>query len=208
MFLTDILFFLIDKFTLILISIVLLIIAYSWISMFINKDYKFIADYSRKYKNRVLTIKDLDKIEHEIKHMEGREFEIFCEWLFKNIGKYELVTLTPSENDEGRDLILVDNEKNKIFVECKRYTEKATATEDFMIGREICQKLVGAMVSEKIEKGIIVTTGNIHQNAWNYINKLENNTDIKIEVVKLDEIMKMIEKINSSEVLSVIGLQY
>lgn len=205
MFLVDILFFIIDNFTLILIGIGLIIIIYSWITIFVNKDYGFIADYSRKYKNRVLTIKDLDKIKHEIEYMEGRQFERFSEWLFKNIGKYKSVTLTPAANDEGRDLILIDADDNTIFVECKRYTENATVTEDFMIGREICQKLVGAMVADTIKRGIIITTGNIHQNAWDYIVKLEKNSDIRIEIITLDDIMRMIKKINSPEVLNVVG---
>lgn len=205
MFLVDILFFIIDNFTLILIGIGLIIIIYSWITIFVNRDYEFIADYSRKYKNRVLTIKDLDKIKHEIEYMEGRQFERFSEWLFKNIGKYKKVTLTPAANDEGRDLILIDADDNTIFVECKRYTENATVTEDFMIGREICQKLVGAMVADTIKRGIIITTGNIHQNAWDYIVKLEKNSDIRIEIITLNDIMRMIKKINSPEVLNVVG---
>lgn len=204
----SILFFIIDNLGLLLIGILLLIILYSWITMFINKDYKFIADYSKKYRNRVLTIKDLDKIKHEIEHMEGRQFEIFSEWLFKNTGKYKSVTLTPSVNDEGRDLILTDNHDNTIFVECKRYTENATVTEDFMIGREICQKLTGAIVAEGIKQGIIITTGNIHQNAWDYIVKLEKNSDIRMEIITLKDIMRMIQEINSSEVLNIVGLEY
>lgn len=208
MFIINALFFIINNFGLILLGIVLTITLYSWITMFKNRDYNFIIDYNRKYKNRELTVHDLDNIKHEIEHMEGREFEVFSEWLFKKIGKYKSVTLTPAENDEGRDLILIDENNNKIFVECKRYTDKATTTEEFMIGREIWQKLIGSMIADNIEKGIIVTTGNIHQNAWDYINKLEKNTGIKIDIIALDEIMRTIERINSSEVLDIVGLDY
>lgn len=183
------------------------IVLYGWISLFKNKDYKSVREYNRKYANRVLSSKDIINIRHEIKQMEGREFEYFCEWLFKRIGKYKSVILTRTENDEGRDLILVDEENDTVFVECKRYTDSATINEDFMIGREICQKLIGAMVVDNIEKGIIITTGNIHKNAWNYITKLERNTDITIDILTLDDIMRMIQEINSAEVLNVVGLR-
>lgn len=198
------LLFIYDNVKLFVFIVITLIIAYSWISMFIHKDHKFIAEYSRKYKDRVLTTKDLDIIECKIKNMEGRQFEIFCNWLFKNMGKYESVTLTPERNDKGRDLILVDRSSETTLVECKRYTDKATITEEFMIGREICQKLIGAMVVDNVKKGIVITTGNVHQNAWDYINKLEKNTDIRIEIMNLDDIMKVIQEINSAEVLNVV----
>lgn len=204
----DTLFLIYDAIKLLLIVIPVGLIVYYWISMFINKDYKFIVDYSRKYKNRELSIDDLEKIENEIKNMEGRQFEIFSEWLFKKMGKYKSVTLTAAVNDEGRDLILVDEHNNTTFVECKRYTDKATVTEEYMIGRVVCQKLIGAMVVDNIEKGIIITTGNVHENAWNYITKLEENTDIRIEVMNLDDIMRMVQEINSSEVLNIVGLNY
>lgn len=202
----SVILFLYNNFSTIVLVLFLSAILYSWISMFINKDYKFISEYNEKYRNRILNLNDLDKVKYEIKHMDGREFEIFSEWLFKNIGKYNSVTLTPAVNDEGRDLILVDENNNTIFVECKRYTGNATVTEEFMIGREICQKLVGAMVANGIKQGIIVTTGNIHQNAWDYIVKLESNSDAKIEIMNLDDIIRTIQEINKAEVLSIVGL--
>lgn len=154
-----ILLFLIDNGSNIVVTLVLGAIVFGWISMFIHKDYKTVYKYNKEYANRVLNSNDINNIKHEIKQMEGRDFEYFCEWLFKKTGKYKSVTLTQAENDEGRDLILVDENNEFIFVECKRYTENATINENFMIGREICQKLIGAMVVDNISKGIIVTTG-------------------------------------------------
>lgn len=198
--------FLYNNFNNIVLVLFLAAILYSWISMFINKDYRYIAEYNRRFRDRVLTSQDLQSIKNEIEHMEGREFEIFSEWLFKNMKKYKSVTLTPAVNDEGKDLILVDENNNTVFVECKRYTDNATVTEEFMIGREICQKLVGAIVAEGIKEGLIVTTGNIHQNAWDYIVKLEKNSDVNIEIMNLDDIMRAIQEINEAEVLRVVGL--
>lgn len=198
--------FLYNNFNTIVLVLFLAALLYSWISMFINKDYRYIAEYNRKFRNRVLSSEDLQNIKYEIEHMDGREFEIFSEWLFKNMKKYKSVTLTPAVNDEGKDLILTDENNNTIFVECKRYTDKATSTEEFMIGREICQKLVGAIVADGIKKGIIITTGNVHQNAWDYIVKLDKKGEIDIEIMKLDDIMRAIQEINKAEVLRVVGL--
>lgn len=206
--LVDILSFSFRNISSLLIIIFILISVYSWITIFKNKDLKFITQYDKKYVHGVLTPKDLRNIKHQIKYMDGRKFEIFSQWLFKNMEKYKTVTLTPAEYDEGKDLILIDNDDNTIFVECKRYTESATFTEQYMIGREICQKLVGAIVADGITNGIIITTGNIHKNAWNYIVKLEKNSNIKIDIITLDEIMRNIQQINDSEVLNVVGLQY
>jgi len=203
MFINILLFFL-DNAEKIFIILLISVLLYSWVSMFINKDYKIILNCNKKYTD--LSDLDFEKIKNEIKCMEGRQFEIFCEWLFKNTGEYKSVILTKATNDEGRDLILTDKNHETIFVECKRYTERATTTEEFMIGREICQKLVGAMISEGVKRGIIITTGNIHKNAWDYITKLENNTDIKIDVVNINDIIRMIQDINKPEVLTVIGI--
>lgn len=200
----NILLFLLDNAEQIFIILLISVLLYSWISMFINKDYKIILNCNKKYTN--LTDLDFGKIKNEIKCMEGRQFEVFCEWLFKNTDEYKNVILTKATNDEGRDLILTDKNDETIFVECKRYTQRATTTEEFMIGREICQKLVGAMISEGVKRGIIITTGNIHKNAWDYITKLESNTDIKIDVININDIIRMIQDINKPEVLTVIGI--
>lgn len=145
---------------------------------------------------------NIPKIKENIMKMEGREFEIFCARLFEETGKYKSVELTPPQYDGGKDIIL----DGKIYVECKRYTDGATKTEEYMIGREICQKLVGAIVAEGLKQGIIITTGNIHQNAWDYIIKLEKKSDIRIEIMDIDDIMNMVKSINTTEVLGWVGL--
>lgn len=169
-----------------------------WILMFKNKDYKYIR---KKYTN--INSTDISKIKRVIQHLDGRQFEELCAWLFSKSGKYKSVILTEAERDGGKDIILDD----EVYVECKRYADKATITEDFMIGREICQKLVGAMVADGFKKGIIMTTGNVHRNAWDYIINLEKNSpDIKIDFLLLDDIIKMIREINSTEIFDIISL--
>ncbi|MBU3072536.1 restriction endonuclease [Clostridium estertheticum] len=161
----------------------------------------------KKYKNMNAndTKHNLNSEKHYIKEcligMDGREFEKFCVILFKSTGEYESVNITPYKYDGGKDIILTTKISNeKIYVECKRYTPKATSKEEFMIGREIYQKLIGAMDGEGIHKGIIITTGNVHYNAHEYIKKLELNDDNKkLSIIELDEILNMCNNFSKEE---------
>jgi restriction system protein len=113
--------------------------------------------------------------------MSGFQFEKFCGKLFEALG--HKVEYTPDSNDYGRDLILNDN----TFVECKHYTG-----DSLQIGRVICEKLIGSMEAFNITEGIIMTTGQIHQNAYEYADRLLNK---HLSFIKLEDIMEMIDKI-------------
>ena len=187
------LMFLINNFEDILIIMFTIIILYSWTDMIINNPFKDVKEYCKSYNP-----KDINELIENIKHMESREFEEFCTLLFKKTRKYKSIELTDPTHDGGKDIILTDMNDKKIYIECKRYTNKATKTEDFMIGREICQKLVGAMVGDGITKGFIITTGNIHQNAWDYIYKLKKNQkEISIDILNLNDIKNMLINIKN-----------
>lgn len=124
--------------------------------------------------------------------LTGIEFEGFCKWLFENTGQYSNVEITPPSNDKGRDLILTTQEGETIFVECKRYDED-TKDENFVIGRVICQKLVGAMVSSNVKKGIIITTGRVNENAREYIEELRENSQYNIDILTTIDILTLLE---------------
>lgn len=137
-----------------------------------------------------------------IQKMTGLEFECFCKWLFEEDPHFKSVELTPYLNDGGVDLILTTLEDEQIYVECKRYDlieahegGKLITKEDldFTIGREICQKLVGAMVSNNIKTGYIITTGSIHANALEYMNKLKANSDITLQFLTMTDIVEILE---------------
>ena len=136
-----------------------------------------------------------------IDKLTGVEFEGFCKWLFESTNEYSNVEITPALNDFGKDLILTSLDGDKTYVECKRYNlsdptsrnDPDTPNENFQIGRVICQKLVGSMVSDNINKGIIITTGTIHPNAIEYIKKLHNNTNFTIELLTTSNIIEMMQ---------------
>lgn len=137
-----------------------------------------------------------------IHKMTGLEFEGFCKWLFQEDPNFKNVELTPPANDYGVDLILTTLNDEKIYVECKRYDlieshegGKLNTKDDldFTIGRVICQKLVGAMVANNIKTGYIVTTGSIHANALEYMNKLKANSDINLQFFTMTDIVEILE---------------
>ncbi|GAB6169483.1 hypothetical protein JCM1393_19430 [Clostridium carnis] len=128
-----------------------------------------------------------------IKKMTDLEFEYFCKWLFENDPKYIDVELPPISNDDGVNLILTSTDKSKIYVECRRHNVDSK-DKDFVTSRLMCERLVGAMVSNNIKKGIILTTGNINSNALNYINKLRANTNINLEILTVEGIIKILEE--------------
>lgn len=131
----------------------------------------------------------IEPILQELKVMDGREFEFFCSKLFWNYG-YK-VSVTKATNDEGKDLIL----NKKIYVECKCWNEdKGT------IGREILQKLVGSMVSDKITKGICITTSYFHKNAFEYRNKLNKNTNIELKLYDINDIKTMLKNLERTKI--------
>jgi HJR/Mrr/RecB family endonuclease len=122
------------------------------------------------------------KVVNLLRKMNSRQFEIFCAELYKAQG--HRVKLTPPGNDYGRDVI-VDGD---IFVECKHYYGS------WEVGREICQKLLGSMQMFKARKGVIFTTGKIHNNAYE-VARMVNN----LELVDTEGIIKMIKTINPKQ---------
>lgn len=118
------------------------------------------------------------QLEFLLHYLSPRQFEVFCAELFKGLG-YD-VELTPEGNDGGKDVILND----RIYVECKRFNKS-------MIGREICQKLLGAVEADGMEKGIIFTNGMLHENGKEML--LKTN---RLELWNIDTIFI---KLNSLE---------
>lgn len=128
--------------------------------------------------NDIIKDKSISEIMYEVKYnFTPRQFEIFCYYLFLELG-YK-VELTKYEHDGGKDLIL----NNHIVVECKKFiTQK--------VGREICQKLLGSMLQNKADKAIIINTGSYNSNALEIERdvdalKLLNFFDIKSMLIKI-----------------------
>jgi len=92
------------------------------------------------------------------------EFEKLCKKIFYKLN-YGNIELTPRVNDKGKDLI-INSENGKIFVECKHHLDRT-------IGRPVVQKLHSALITERADKGIIVTTGHFSNGAIEYAKQVE-----------------------------------
>lgn len=136
--------------------------------------FKFISDYIYVIIN--------DDNSDILKGLTPRQFEILCGELFRHQG-YS-VEVSKATNDYGRDIILEKNGE-VTFVECKYYSG------DSSVSREICQKLIGAVIMLKADKGIVITTGNIHKNAVEVANKVDT-----LKLMGIKDINNMINKIN------------
>lgn len=118
-----------------------------------------------------------------IRNMSPREFEVFIAEMFKAIG-YE-VELTPETCDGGKDIVAFDGCGRKIYIEAKHYSEKN------YVGREICQKITGAMTIDGADECIVITTGQFNQNAIDCCVKYKNLT-----LMDLNDIMFMLKRID------------
>lgn len=116
-----------------------------------------------------------------IKRQHPDEFEIFTANLYKGLGyKAEVM---PKGPDGGKDVILEDS-NGKVYIECKHYDTSS-------VGREICQKLVGAATADGITRMKVFTCGKIHSNATKYAQKFENIDSIDFEIIDMDKIYQL-----------------
>lgn len=154
-----------------------------------SKGYVFPEDFYEEEKEINIDNFELHEIDERFLYeMDPRDFEIFVASIYRKLGYTAIVT--QYENDGGKDIILSDKNDNKIYVECKRWNKNT----GYKIGREICQKLIGAMSQAGIKKGIVITTGEVHENAYEYKNELEANTDIRLKIINIDGIINLVKK--------------
>jgi len=87
---------------------------------------------------------------HSLLQLSPRQFERAIAEFYEAKG-FE-VTLTPSTNDEGRDVIAVDGNQT-LNIECKRYAAGK------LVGRPELQKLVGALPNDRTVAVFVTTSG-------------------------------------------------
>lgn len=119
---------------------------------------------------------DFDTFKEAIYNFSPEGFERVTANFYSELGYY--TKLMPSGPDGGKDVILIKNFK-KTYVECKLYRGSNE------VGREICQKLVGAAVGDGVFSGIIFTCGEFYRNAHEYLDTLDqNNFDLRLVGLK------------------------
>lgn len=96
-----------------------------------------------------------------INQLSGVEFEKVCQQLVENMG-FETET-TKASGDGGIDLIAYNRQpllSGKYIIQCKRYTGS--------VGEPIIRDLYGVVMSERANKGILMTTGTFTKSAVNF----------------------------------------
>lgn len=91
-------------------------------------------------------------MELDINILSGIEFENVCKQVFENMG-FDVET-TKASGDGGIDLIAYNHQpllSGKYIVQCKRYSGS--------VGEPIIRDLFGVVMSERANKGILMTTG-------------------------------------------------
>lgn len=132
-------------------------------------------------------------IKRDLEEKDFKEFENWTAILFRKLG-YEANVSEKSKDgyDGGKDVIAKDKDGEITFIECKRWNNECDF-EKYKVGREVCQKLVGTMMGEDgVRKGIVVTTGEIHDNATEYVKDLKKyHPEIDFQLWDLDKIINV-----------------
>lgn len=110
---------------------------------------------------------ELSQISHQINNavayedinsLSGVEFENVCQALVEKMGF--TTQTTKASGDGGIDLIAYNHQpllSGKYIIQCKRYTGS--------VGEPIIRDLYGVIMSERANKGILMTTGNFTKSA-------------------------------------------
>lgn len=96
-----------------------------------------------------------------INNLSGVEFERVCQLLVENMGFS--VETTKASGDGGIDLIAYNSQpllSGKYIIQCKRYTGS--------VGEPIIRDLYGVVMSERANKGILMTTGHFTKSAKSF----------------------------------------
>lgn len=113
-------------------------------------------------------------------------FEVYCANLLKALD-FENVQVTELVGDGGKDIIAY-KDGEKYYVECKLWDWEI---ENNSVGRPVVQKLVGAMVKDRVKKGFIITTSYFTPEALEYASNLPE--EIEIELIDGDKLIKLLE---------------
>lgn len=137
-----------------------------------------------EYELKKNTIKKVKKQKIEsLRKMQPFEFEEYVRVLLLLSG-FKAAKCTPKTNDGGKDIIALDSEGKRVFVECKRHDESNK------IGRPFIQKFHSALIDGNADYGLFVTTSYFNTNAVKYARGK------KIELIDARILADMIEEVN------------
>lgn len=92
--------------------------------------------------------------------LDDYQFETFCANVL-NANGYQMM-VTKKSNDGGKDLVGWNSRNERVFGEVKHYKDSNK------VSRPLLQKLKGAMVDARVEKGVFITTSSFTREALEY----------------------------------------
>jgi len=113
--------------------------------------------------------------------LSGVEFENLCASILSKMGLQ--VETTKTSGDGGIDIIVTTSSAifgGKYIIQCKRYTGN--------VGEPILRDLYGVVMSERANKGILMTTGHFTQAAVKFC------IDKPLELIDIDKLVELIVK--------------
>ena len=134
----------------------------------IGKLIKKIIIYYKSYKN----FEGSNKLYNLVHRLTPHEFEIWCSEYLYQLGFTNIIILHLGP-DGGKDIIC-EKDSEKFYVECKRYSINNS------ISILQVEKLLGAMISNNINNGIIITTGTVSDDVKSILSKINKPYNIKI----------------------------
>lgn len=137
-------------------------------SPLIGKLIKKIIIYYKSYKN----FQENNQLYSLVHRLTPHEFEIWCSEYLSKLG-FTNILLLPLGPDGGKDIIC-EKDSQKFYVECKRYSPNNSITTLQV------EKLLGAMISDNINNGIIITTGSISDDVKSTLSKINEPYNIKV----------------------------
>lgn len=141
----------------------------------IGKLIKKIIIYYKSYKD----FQGNNQLYNLVHRLTPHEFEIWCSEYLSQLG-FTNILLLPLGPDGGK-YIICEKDSQKFYVECKRYSLNNS------ISPLQVEKLLGAMISNNINNGIIITTGTISDDVRSILSKINKPYNIKIiSSVELD----------------------
>lgn len=114
-------------------------------------------------------------------NIDWESYEFLVEEAYRRRG-YK-VTKTGSGADGGIDLILEHSGK-KFYVQCKHWKV-------FNVGVKTVRELCGVVAADKVDGGIVITSGHFTREAWDWV----NSKDIPIKLIERDELLQLIEDV-------------
>ena len=148
----------------------------------VEDNFYFIIEEAKKYNKQTKRV-EADSINYDIQNLSGIEFEEVCKKLLMNMG-FEVRT-TKKTGDGGIDLVVYNKQPlmgGIYIVQCKRYAGS--------VGEPIIRDLYGVVTAERVNKGILITTGEFTQSAKKFA---ENKP---IELIDKRLLMDLLSKYN------------